>query len=501
MSRLQEQTSPTDRPGFYRYIEARFIALTAVTAILAACGSGEPWAGSAGEVRIQQAPIAATTGQPLAIDVDEDGKELILIDASDSFDPDGSVVSYNWSEGLTELGREPTLELELDVGDHVFMLTVTDDDGLIDLLPVVARVVAPFEGEPNSPAIEVWTSTRLVLDGGPAQRWVSVPGNTSDPDGVAAVRFQLNDGPIRGAPLGPDDRRLVRAGDFTVEIARSELSVGTNVLLIESVDNNGLVSTAAVQIETEDQPAAVLPARVEWAEAEEVGGTAVEPVDGRWDFTDRATVPLGDAGYNRLLAVGSVEWADYEVQTTIRLSEIRQQTDMSPLSGSPAFGLALRWQGHSEPATPTGLGITADRAVEDFPSAGATFLARWQPGLERFIPELQNHRGLAVDFESANQLDGSRDYAVRMQVQTVIGGSYYRAKIWPQGDPEPTGWSVELATGQEDLQPESGSIALIAHELSASFGDVVIGPIPVGDRVESSVTDLEAQNDGTPTGA
>jgi hypothetical protein len=51
------------------------------------------------------------------------------LDGAASGDPDGSIVSYVWTEGGAVVGNGPTVVLERGEGVHGFTLTVTDDDG------------------------------------------------------------------------------------------------------------------------------------------------------------------------------------------------------------------------------------------------------------------------------------------------------------------------------------------------------------------------------------
>ncbi|MCP4068104.1 MAG: hypothetical protein GY741_07475, partial [Phycisphaeraceae bacterium] len=75
------------------------------------------------------APIANAGPDATLVDSDEDGFENILLDASDSFDPNGSIVSWSWSEGGMPLGTGETLSLPFLVGAHVVDLEVEDGEG------------------------------------------------------------------------------------------------------------------------------------------------------------------------------------------------------------------------------------------------------------------------------------------------------------------------------------------------------------------------------------
>ncbi|HEX2360870.1 MAG TPA: S8 family serine peptidase, partial [Jiangellaceae bacterium] len=72
-----------------------------------------------------------------------DGAELVTLDGTASSDSDGSIVSYEWSEGGTSIGVGATAAVWLSVGVHSLTLEVTDDDGDSATDTVVVTVDPP----------------------------------------------------------------------------------------------------------------------------------------------------------------------------------------------------------------------------------------------------------------------------------------------------------------------------------------------------------------------
>ncbi len=74
-------------------------------------------------------PIAMA-GDPVSVtDVDIDGFEPIILDASLSTDNDGEIQNYSWALEGEQIGFQMMEEVSLPIGNHEVILTITDDDG------------------------------------------------------------------------------------------------------------------------------------------------------------------------------------------------------------------------------------------------------------------------------------------------------------------------------------------------------------------------------------
>ena len=88
-------------------------------------------------------PVADAAGDYQVTDSDGDGTETVILDGSGSFDPDGTIQTYEWKEGGDVLGSAAILERGFSLGTHTVSLTVTDDKGtttsdttLVNVLPM-----------------------------------------------------------------------------------------------------------------------------------------------------------------------------------------------------------------------------------------------------------------------------------------------------------------------------------------------------------------------------
>ena len=96
-----------------------------------------------------EAPVADAGSDQQVTDNDDDGSETVTLDGSGSSDSDGSITSWVWTEGTSQLATGETAQVSLAVGQHTITLTVTDDDSATDDDTTVVTV----NEKPNDPPV------------------------------------------------------------------------------------------------------------------------------------------------------------------------------------------------------------------------------------------------------------------------------------------------------------------------------------------------------------
>jgi hypothetical protein len=76
-----------------------------------------------------QPPVANAGPDQNVTDADGNGSESVTLNGSGSSDPDGTISSYVWKEGTTQIATGATPVVTLAVGTHTITLTVTDNNG------------------------------------------------------------------------------------------------------------------------------------------------------------------------------------------------------------------------------------------------------------------------------------------------------------------------------------------------------------------------------------
>ncbi|MFW6155499.1 MAG: PKD domain-containing protein, partial [Planctomycetota bacterium] len=89
---------------------------------------------------VNQAPIADAGPDQSVTDTDDTGDETVTLDGSASYDSDGTIVSYVWTEDTAQIATGVQPNVALAVGEHVIDLTVTDDDNATDTDTVIVTV-------------------------------------------------------------------------------------------------------------------------------------------------------------------------------------------------------------------------------------------------------------------------------------------------------------------------------------------------------------------------
>ena len=336
-------------------------------------------------------------------------------------------------------------------------------------LPVVVFSVAailsaglatpPAAHAQDGPTIDVWYGLNQTfgLPGEP-QIWCDIPGNVTDPDGVAALSYTLNGGAPIDLTIGTDGRRLVTPGDFVIDLLAADLLVGDNSIEISAVDGLSNPSTETVTLHysagnswpatystdwgalvTDGDPMTPDPAILEQAHV----------VDGKWTVVGDS-VRTVEPGYDRLIGLGELSWRDYEVTVPVTIHDIMNVSEFG-------VGIIFRWNGHTD---------NPDYCVQP--------LCGWLPLGD--IGWLKDGRLNLWDSDRDSTFTVNLDtvYWLKMRVETNAQGALYSLKTWEDGQIEPD-WFI--TDQKNDDYPMAGSLLLVAHYADVSFGNVSIVPI------------------------
>jgi hypothetical protein len=323
------------------------------------------------------------------------------------------------------------------------------------------------------PVIDVWygTTQRFGHLGIP-QPWVNILGNVWDPDGdgISSLTYSLNGGAPQALTVGPDPWRLVRAGDFNVEIRYTRLGSGGNSVVLEATDARGATTTREVTVNWSGGNVWSNPYYVDWASVGDIQDVA-QIVDGLW-AVDGSTIAPVIPGYDRAVAVGDLTWQDYDVTVPITIQRF--------YGGAPGVGILVRWAGHADDT----------KQPHYAPLLGALGWYRYYP--TQPVPWLailgMDNENLAVDPNRVLNL--GVPYIFKMRIETIGADTRYRLKVWRAADSEPAGWDLE-GYGNDPARTR-GSILLLAHRADATFGSVTITPLQGGYTLQVAATPSEA---------
>lgn len=167
---------------------------------------------------------------------DDDGNdvETVTLDGSGSSDPDGSIVSYEWKEGVDILSTSASFSHPFATGVHTVTLTVTDNGGASHSDDVVVTVNAN-----QSPTANAGSDVTADDDDENGSETVTLSASaSSDPDGtVTGYSWKLG----------------------TVEIGTTQTISHTFALGVHSVeltvtDNGGATDVDAVTVTVQEPP-------------------------------------------------------------------------------------------------------------------------------------------------------------------------------------------------------------------------------------------------------
>lgn len=400
---------------------------------------------------------------------------------------DSPSYGLNHEVNLTGLTANTAYSLEI---------TSTDVNGNADVDTEVQNTPATD----NAPVVTFWYGDTQTVGGtGDAQRWFDLLGNVTDPDGVSFMSYSLNSATPVAVSVGPDDsgRRLENTGDFVVDVLLSDLDAGENTIEILARDNNGQESTKTatiIRVTGVDAPPA---AGIDWTDVPNIG-SVTSPVDGLWS-TPGDSLQIVEPGYDRILAIGDTDWVDYEVLVPVTVTSMKADKDDAPSFGS-GVGVFLRWNGHNntvEPGEqplvgfwPDGINPTPLGAIAWW--AAPNGVAPNDPGSGQLeILDVIDADGIGTGADPGVVVGGSSAFALTFGttylLRAQVEGDVYRLKFWPQGSAEPGAWTIEYNGAADANDPASGALALVAHEATATFGDVIVTPLSASGASDPTV--------------
>jgi hypothetical protein len=191
----------------------------------------------------------------------------------------------------------------------------------------------------GGPNIDVWYGPYQAFgQAGVPQRFINILGKVSDADGLASLTYSLDGAPALPLTVGPDRVRLASAGDFNVEIAYLSLPAGISEVTIRALDGLGNETVEVVEVEYIDNVVTPETYSIDWSTVSDVSEVA-QLVDGKWSLASDGVRVL-EPGYDRLIAIGDLDWVDYEATVEFTLNA-PADPDQAPI-----VGLAMRWTGH-----------------------------------------------------------------------------------------------------------------------------------------------------------
>lgn len=344
------------------------------------------------------------------------------------------------------------------------------------------QVYALFLPVGGDSVIDVWYGDEQTFGAvGIPQPQINILGNVQIPSFIESLEYSLN-GVNRGSlTMGPEANiRHGNAGDFNIEIPYTSLTEGKNEVVIAARGVDGTLYSETVTVNSSIYRDWPIPYEVDWSQLNRIDEIG-QVVDGKWELTEGGVRSV-ESAYDRLIALGDIEWTDYEVTVPITVHEI----DDIGAPMEPLVGVMLRWNGHS-------LKSAREQPGTEWKPIGAIGAYGWYEGgyrggprfhiLETGIKKSDGYEG--VEFP----LGETYYFKFRVETPTPDAPGLYSLKVWPEGESEPEEWGV---TRQADEGLLKGSLMLVSHYVDATFGNVLISPVGEDTRAPTRPVELVA---------
>lgn len=181
------------------------------------------------------APTAIAGNDQTLTDTDNNGSELVTLDGSESFDLDGSIVGYSWSDSEGEIANTVRPVVDLPVGVNIITLTVFDNQGLSDsdeVLIIIEQV------EDNQAPIANAGANRTITDtdGNGSEDVVLNGAESFDADGsIVSYSWKINDNEI-GSGLSPTVNLPLGINNIELIVTDNLGAIGVDTVIITVVE-------------------------------------------------------------------------------------------------------------------------------------------------------------------------------------------------------------------------------------------------------------------------
>lgn len=269
-------------------------------------GIGEVASNCDTETPVNELPIADAGPDQTVEDTDGNGLETINLDGSASFDPDGNIVSYEWSKGNQSLANGQTPTISLAVGTHLIKLTVRDNDGASASNEVSITVNNKIDDGANQAP---------VADAGLNQNVLDNDGNGLEDITLDASGSEDPDGTIVSYSWEEYGQEIATGVSPTIS-----LTVGIHNLELTVTDNEGAKSSDVVRIEI-GKVSGTTEFMLEAECANTVGSNFVE-VDDTYAYSTKALKALEKGSF----FTAPPEGDEYKITFLINLAESQAGT-------------------------------------------------------------------------------------------------------------------------------------------------------------------------------
>jgi hypothetical protein len=416
-----------------------------------------------------------------------DREEYVYIDA-DYAGPNGNAIIVALTGRVFEPVSRSRRGGTRATGELAVMRHVRQRKKLILGLSVIAALglgaVIEISGQ-FSPAgaanarIQIWHGTEQKVGHlGNAQDDFNLIGHVEEPHRLLSLQYALNDS-IPVELNFRSYRRLASHGHFNADIPIAALAPGPNTIEIKARFVDGSVGRQVVSL-TRLSGSSALPLHIDWSEIadpQDVG----QYVDGNWRLGEHGLRPA-HVGYDRLFLLGNRTWQDYQITAFVTVHDVAPDT--GPLSGDNGLGVVMRFAGHVV-GGPRNFPVAQPKwGYQPF---GAIAWLRWQRGEPDGPAVRQFKYGDTKEKTDYGTIQVRREetYLLKALCQTLPddvegrGVTRYAFKLWHAATPEPSSWDWEHVQVSEHAL-RRGGVALVAHHVDASFGDISIVPLPAG---------------------